>query len=190
MNARPSPPRHATGLHVAAVIVLAMAALAGHTVNAPPDTGPPDAEQSATQPAPPTPQQVIESLRRTRPPAEPIPPVTPPPRTPPITPAAPGLTLKPLIPEGQFLVDRAGRLVREGQWWTFVFENYGAEVTEAPLRLLPNRLLERMEQFVSDPLASPVFVITVEITEYHGANYGLVRKMQRRLEHGNLGSGG
>ncbi len=93
---------------------------------------------------------------------------------------------RPLRPEGSMLVDRAGRLVREGNWWTFVFESNKTTSAEAPVRLLPNQMLETMEIASAGGTRSAVFLVSGEITEFHGSNYLLLRKVLVRRDLGNL----
>lgn len=90
-----------------------------------------------------------------------------------------------LLPDGYRLVDRPGRLAREGDYWVFSFEDRGQASPQLPIRLLPNRLLEDMEQFSEGGTKPVVFVVSGEVTEYHGVNYLLVQKL---LTRGNLGN--
>ena len=46
----------------------------------------------------------------------------------------------PVLPDGSPLVDRPGRLMPEGEWWTFVFESDHPDYPEPDLRVL---VLER-----------------------------------------------
>lgn len=90
------------------------------------------------------------------------------------------------LPEGYMLVDRVGRLSAQGEWWVLTFESDSDSYPEPPMKLLPNRLLERMvreSQGGSEPI---VFILTGEITDFRGENYLLVRKVLRKREMGNL----
>jgi len=91
-----------------------------------------------------------------------------------------------LLPDGYRLVDRTGRLTREGDYYVFAFESRSEGEAEAPLRLLPNRLLEDMEDFSEGGTRPVVFVVSGEITEYHGVNYLLLQKLLTRPNLGNL----
>jgi hypothetical protein len=91
-----------------------------------------------------------------------------------------------LMPDGYRVVDRPGRLAREGDYWIFSFESRGRGETELPIRLLPNRLLEDMEMASSGGTKEIVFVISGEVTEYHGVNYLLIQKLLTRPDLGNL----
>jgi hypothetical protein len=102
------------------------------------------------------------------------------------SPAHPDLREEPLRPEGSMVVDRAGRLTRDGEWWTFAFEAEGRVLRERPLRLLPNRMLEFMETASAGGQTGVVFIISGEVTEYHGANYLLVKKVLVQRDMGNI----
>ncbi|MBN2559679.1 MAG: hypothetical protein JXQ75_01945 [Phycisphaerae bacterium] len=91
-----------------------------------------------------------------------------------------------LLPDGYRLVDRPGRLTREGDYWVFSFESRGKGAPELPIRLLPNRLLEDMERFSDGGTKPVVFVISGEVTEYHNVNYLLLQKLLTRPDLGNL----
>ncbi|MFQ5412739.1 MAG: hypothetical protein ACE5EC_10600 [Phycisphaerae bacterium] len=91
-----------------------------------------------------------------------------------------------LLPDGARIVDRPGRLTREGNVFTFSFESRGRGAPELPIRLLPNRLLEDMEIFSDGGQRPIVFIISGEITEYRGVNYLLLQKLLVRPDMGNL----
>lgn len=91
-----------------------------------------------------------------------------------------------LYPDGYRIVDRPGRLAREGEYYVFAFESRGQAEAELPIRLLPNRLLEDMEIASSGGTSPIVFLISGELTEYHGVNYLLVQKLLTRPNLGNL----
>ncbi|MCK6456462.1 MAG: hypothetical protein L6Q92_08030 [Phycisphaerae bacterium] len=91
-----------------------------------------------------------------------------------------------LLPDGYRLVDRPGRLQREGDFWVFAFESRSTQAAEPPMRLLPNRMLEDMEIASAGGTRSIVFLISGEVTEYHGVNYLLIQKMLVRPNYGNL----
>ncbi len=91
-----------------------------------------------------------------------------------------------LLPDGYRIVDRPGRLIRDGDDWVLSFEGRGRGAPELPLRLLPNRLLEDMEVFSAGGAKDVVFIVSGEITEYHNVNYLLVQKLLTRPDLGNL----
>ncbi|MBK8266829.1 MAG: hypothetical protein IPK83_00345 [Planctomycetes bacterium] len=91
-----------------------------------------------------------------------------------------------LLPDGSRLVDRPGRLAKEGDGFVFSFESRGQGAPDRPIRLLPNRLLEDMEMYSENATKSIVFIISGEITEYRGVNYLLLQKLLVRPDTGNL----
>jgi len=91
-----------------------------------------------------------------------------------------------LLPDGYRLVDRPGRLQREGDFWVLAFESRSTKEAEAPLRLLPNRSLEDMEIASAGGTRPVVFIVSGEITEYHGVNYLMIQKILIRPNMGNL----
>ncbi|MFH0983133.1 MAG: hypothetical protein V2A79_16560 [Planctomycetota bacterium] len=90
------------------------------------------------------------------------------------------------LPDGYFLVDRVGRVVKEGEWYVFVYEGDNASHPEPPLKLLPNQLLERVVLESQNARNSAVFVVSGEVTEFQNENYLLLRKLLRRRNLGNL----
>ena len=94
----------------------------------------------------------------------------------------------PLLREGEYLVSRAGRLIRGPgvSGVLFSFEADAAESPEAPLILMPCRLLELMEDTVAESGDATVFLLTGRVYAYHGANYLMPKLMRQRLDTGNL----
>ena len=92
------------------------------------------------------------------------------------------------LPEGYFLVDRAGRLTREGPWFVFNFmgDNNPASTPDPPMRLLPNRMLERMIRESKGSTSSVEFIVSGEVTDFMGENHLLLRKLLRKRGVGNL----
>ncbi len=83
-----------------------------------------------------------------------------------------------LLPEGHYIADRRGRLVStSGDCWLFVFESDGKAMADPPIKLLPNRWLEKMESDLSASHDDVIFLVSGEITCYHGQNYLLLRKV-------------
>ncbi len=168
------------------------AAPAGSFKPAPTQTAPP-ASQPATQPtSEPTlrrPQQVdvLQKLleRQVRP--EPILPEQPERRPGRKLPDANAVTASdgsPLLPEGTVLIERPGRLVVHEDRAEFVFapdENHRAAAT---MEILKSQLLEAMESQAEG--GDNQFIISAEVTRYHGRNYIILRKVLRRVPNGNL----
>ena len=92
------------------------------------------------------------------------------------------------FPDGYILADRAGRLVREGEWWviTFVSDNHPNSRPEPPMKILPNRMLERMVRESEAATRSVEFIVSGEVTDFLGENYLLLRKLMRKRDMGNL----
>ncbi len=88
--------------------------------------------------------------------------------------------------DGTILVDRVGRLVRESDWWTFTFETGGDGQAEPPIRLLPSRLLERMEIESTGGTDRVQFLVSGEVTTFRSMSFLLLRKVLRKRNLGNL----
>lgn len=102
--------------------------------------------------------------------------------------AAPAELMQPMAAPGAMLVDRVGRLVKDpkSEWWLFVFESERNILREPPLRILPNRWLETMEEVSAGGTRPGVkFRVSGELTEYRGTRYILLRKA---LVERNLGA--
>lgn len=91
-----------------------------------------------------------------------------------------------LILDGSPMVNRPGRLVREGSWWTLAFESNLPDAAEPPIRLLPNQVLELMVRTSQRGSIGLVFIVSGEATLHDGENYLLTRSVTRRLDLGNL----
>ncbi len=91
---------------------------------------------------------------------------------------------EPLLLEGSFVVERPGRLVHEDGRAKFVFLEEGGAPALRTMEILPNQLLEMMEREADSGFAE--FVISAEVTRYKGTNYLILRKILRRVGHGNL----
>jgi hypothetical protein len=154
-------------------------------------------------PAPVSAEDILSEFQRERPVAEPLLPKPQPSDTPklPTQPGrSPGATSitdsgydpsdgpRARLPDGFILVDRAGRLVREGEWWvvTFVSDNHPQTLGEPPMKLLPNRMLERMVRESQSSRRTVEFIVTGEVTDFMGENYLLLRKLMRKRDMGNL----
>jgi len=85
--------------------------------------------------------------------------------------------------EGTPVIRRTGRVIPQGDWWTFTFDG---DATEQPLRVLPNQGLQFMVDLYERSPAGLVFTISGEVTEFSGRNYLLIRAVARRLDLGNL----
>jgi len=92
------------------------------------------------------------------------------------------------LPDGYMLVDRTGRLSREGEWWviSFLSDNHPQTAPEPPMKLLPNRMLERMVRESESSNTTVEFIVSGETTDFLGENYLLLRKLMRKRDLGNL----
>ena len=88
--------------------------------------------------------------------------------------------------DGQYINGVAGRLERDGAWWTFVFESDSPETPQPPMRLLPNQKLENMTRAQEASTEGIVFEVSGELTLFGSRNYLLVRKSLRHRSTVNL----
>ena len=150
----------------------------------------PTASQPAAVPRtlrPPEQAEIIENLLRNRETSSLILPQQPDSAGPPVPASQPGVGGKgsALLVEGTMLVERPGRLVWDEGRPMFVFVADGETMQARTIELLPSNLLEAMEREVR--LGATEFVVSAEVTRYHDRNFLLLRKLLRRVEHGNLG---
>jgi hypothetical protein len=92
---------------------------------------------------------------------------------------------QPLLLEGTLLVERPGRLVHEAGQAKFVFHVDADSSVTRTMEILPNQLLEAMEREAQAGFTE--FIVTAELTRYKDRNYLMLRKILRRVGHGNLG---
>ncbi len=91
-----------------------------------------------------------------------------------------------LIPDGSPLVHRPGRIIRDGPWWTFVFESDHPDHPEPPMKLLPNSSVELMLQLLKHEKGGLVFLVSGEVTVFEGENFLLPMVAMRRVDSDNL----
>ncbi len=149
----------------------------------PPTEGADDA--SVRTPAKVSAEDVLKAFQKDRPTRVPIAPSA---RSdePPLGVGPPGTGTSRRLPDGFFLVDRVGRVVKAEDWYVFTFESYSESHPEPPMKLLPNQLLERMVLESESATDSTTFIVSGEVTEFMGENYLLLRKLLRRRSLGNL----
>ncbi len=101
---------------------------------------------------------------------------------------APGEDPPPLRREGEFIVNRRGRLIRstEGGHLLFVFESDTLNTPELPMVLQACQLLEAMEETVQRRGDTAVFILSGQIHSYRGANYLLPTMMKIAVDKSNL----
>src|SRR4029077_6376832 len=90
----------------------------------------------------------------------------------------PGAPSMPLVREGNYLINRTGRLTRtkDGQQWEFTFDSDGSTLQDPPMILLANLELMKMESTLSSDERDPRFRVTGMVTEFKGRNYLLLEK--------------
>jgi len=88
--------------------------------------------------------------------------------------------------DGSPVINRVGRLVRQGSWWTFVSDSDRPDRADPALRLLPNQGVERMVKESQHRSGGVVFTVSGEVTLFEGENYLLPRVTTRRADTGNL----
>lgn len=84
------------------------------------------------------------------------------------------------------IVSRPGRLVRQGDWWTFVFESDHPDYPEPPMRLLPNKSVELMMETSERETHGLVFLVSGETTVFQDEDYLLPRSAMLQVDSGNL----
>lgn len=101
---------------------------------------------------------------------------------------APGEDPPPLVREGEFIVNRRGRLIRsaESGHRLFVFEADARPTPELPMIMQACRLLEAMEDTVDRRGETTVFIVSGQVHAYRGANYLLPTMMKPAADSGNL----
>jgi hypothetical protein len=100
------------------------------------------------------------------------------------TPTGAAVDGRTLMLEGAFLVERPGRLVHEDGRAKLVISPEAEGKGPRTLEILPNQLLEAMEHEAEAGFTE--FIVSAEVTRYKDANYMILRKMLRRVGHGNL----
>ena len=101
--------------------------------------------------------------------------------------SAPGAPAPKLRREGEFVLSRRGRLIKSTSGQSmFSFDADGATASEAPMYLLPCRLLQSMEELVADQNDAVVFILSGQVFVYRGANYLLPTLMKPAIDKGNL----
>ena len=82
-----------------------------------------------------------------------------------------------VVREGDVVINRLGRFHADPKGSPlFVYEADGSALTEPPLILLPSRKLELMESLAKQRPGAR-FLVSGEITVYHGQGYLLLRKV-------------
>ncbi len=101
---------------------------------------------------------------------------------------APGGKAPALLREGEFMINRAGRLIRssDGALSLFVFEADDTDSPERPMILQPCQMLQAMEDLAARRGGDMVFVLSGQVHTYRGNNYLLPTRMKTQVDKGNL----
>lgn len=92
-----------------------------------------------------------------------------------------------LLAEGAAVIQRPGRIARDGASWMFISESQSSEKAHPPIKLLPNRAAELMIDAAEREPTGLLFLVSGDVTVFRGENYLLVRNVARRVDTGNLG---
>ena len=85
------------------------------------------------------------------------------------------------------MLDRVGYLTSQGDTSVFVLDGLGRTVNSRHLALLPNRLLDTLQQQQAAALGRLHFRIVGLITVYQGQEYLLLQRTARVYNYGNFG---
>jgi hypothetical protein len=90
--------------------------------------------------------------------------------------------------EGEFVINRPGRLVRAPQSGIlmFAFESDAPNASEPPVIIMPCAYLQYMEDMARERGDRVVFIISGQVTSYRGANYLLPTNVRQGIDRGNL----
>jgi hypothetical protein len=101
---------------------------------------------------------------------------------------APGIKLGPPRREGEFVVNRRGRLQRfsEAGPVGFTFEADSERAPESPMVIVPCKMLESMEDFNRKRGGDQVFILSGQVLTYREVNYLLPTMVKIMVEQGNL----
>lgn len=91
-----------------------------------------------------------------------------------------------MLAEGATVIQRPGRVARDGASWMFISESQSAEKPQPPLKVLPNRAAELMIDAAEREPTGLLFLVSGDVTVFRGENYLLVRNVARRVDTGNL----
>jgi len=101
---------------------------------------------------------------------------------------APGQEMPKLRREGEFIVNRRGRLVQapNGRHALFVFEADSQKSPETPMVFAPCLMLQNMEDIVRERGGKVIFILSGQVLVYRGINYLLPTMMKLAIDRGNL----
>jgi len=101
---------------------------------------------------------------------------------------APDLPKTKLQSEGQFVINRRGKVIlgKKGAMPMFAFKGDGKKSPELPMILMPCRLVENAEKLVGQSGQRVTFIVTGQVFKYRGANHLLPTMLRRTIDRGNL----
>jgi len=101
---------------------------------------------------------------------------------------APGQEMPKLRREGEFIVNRRGRLVQapNGRHVLFVFQADSEQAPETPMVFAPCLMLQNMEDIVRERGGKVIFILSGQVLVYRGINYLLPTMMKLAIDRGNL----
>lgn len=101
---------------------------------------------------------------------------------------APGQKQPQLRREGEFIVNRRGRISQapNGHQILFVFEADSDTAPEPPMIITACQMLQNMEDIIRERGDQIVFIVSGQILVYRGINHLLPTMMRLAIDHGNL----
>jgi hypothetical protein len=91
----------------------------------------------------------------------------------------------PVLAEGTIIVERPGRMIREGGRTKFVFHVPGEAQKPRTVEIVSSQLLEAMEKEAEAGFSE--FIVSGTVLRYHDVNSLLLTKILRRVSNGNVG---
>lgn len=94
-----------------------------------------------------------------------------------------------LVREGQFVLNRRGRMTRttEGMTgWMFAFDSDSDGLADPPMHLMPCKMLEDMESIIAEQGDDAPFTLSGQVFVYRNANYLLPTLMQLAPKRSNI----
>ena len=90
--------------------------------------------------------------------------------------------------EGEFIINRRGRLIRapNSGHVLFLFEADSETAPEPPMPLVPCQILQNMEDLVQERSDKVVFILSGQVMLYRGVNFLLPTMMKLAIDRGNL----
>lgn len=100
---------------------------------------------------------------------------------------APGQPKPKIRREGEFIVNRKGRLIRSsGGQSMFLFDADSENAAETPMPLLPCQMLQNIEDLARERGDSIAFILSGQILLYRNTNFLMPTMMKLDTDRGNL----